>query len=227
MKKITLTFFTIIMLTITACSGNTSNTQQLNPGQNNNGTQAELSLASKLVIGSFKLEGTKNAVTSEQAAELLPLWQVYTQLSTSDTAAQEEVTALTEQIQETMTDDQIKAIDAMNLTPQDIFAVMQEQGIQFGGNRQQQGQSGNQQNGNNFGPPGGGDFVRPEGSAPGGGPGGGGPGGGFGGQNLSPDQIATAQAARAENGGGGFRANGTPAPLIEALVKLLQEKAGS
>ena len=47
-------------------------------------------------------------------------------------------------------------------------------------------------------------------------------------QGLSPDQIATAQANRAENGGGGgFRFNGAPAPLIEALVKFLQEKAGS
>ena len=223
MNKTLITIISVIMLTLTACGGNTPNTQQFNPGQNNNTTTAELPLASKLVIGSFKLEGTEIAITTEQAAELLPLWQVYTQLSASDTAAQEEIAALAEQIQETMTTDQMAAIDAMNLTPQDMFATMQEQGIQLDGNRQA-GQNGSQQNGNNFGPPGGGDFVRPEGGAPGGGPGGGGLNGG---QNLSPDQIATLEARRAENGGGGFRSFGTPAPLIEALVKLLQEKAGS
>jgi len=224
MKKITLTILAVVVLTLSACSGSVSNTQQATPNQNNTATSAELPLASKLVIGSFKLEGTDNAITAEEATELLPLWQVYTQLSTSDTAAQEEITALTEQIQETMTADQMKAIDAMNLTTQDIFTTMQEQGIQFGG-RQQTSQGNNQSNGDNFQRPGGGGgngefFVRPEGGGPG--------GGGFnGGQNLSPSQIATAQARRAENGGGGFRLNGTPAPLIEALVKLLQEKAGS
>jgi hypothetical protein len=223
MKKLTFTLITILILVLTACGGgNTPDTQQFGPGQNGDVSNAELSLASKLAIGSFKLEGTDNAITAEQASELILLWQVYEQLSTSDTAAQEEITALTEQIQETMTEDQITAINAMNLTPQDIFTTMQEQGIQFGGN----GQQGAPEAGSNGGfpaPPGGGDtvFVGP---GPGGG-GPGGPGGGFGGQNLSPDQIATAQAARAENGGG-FRFNGAPTPLIEALVKLLQEKTG-
>jgi len=226
MKKLTITLMTIIVLALTACSG-ASSTQQSNQSQTTNTSPNEMPLASKLVIGSLKLEGTENAITAEQATELIPLWQVYQQLSTSDTAAQEEVTSLTEQIQETMTADQITAIDAMNLTPQDIFTTMQEQGIQFGGNRQQSQSNGNQQNGNNFGPPGGGGgefFVRPEGGGQGGGPGG---GGGFGGgQNFSPEQIATAQARREANGGGGnFGFNSAPAPLIEALVKLLQERA--
>jgi len=231
MKKITITFMTIFVLTLTACSGGTSTTQQAATNQTTTTSPTEMPLASKLVIGSFKLEGTGNAITAEQAAELIPLWQVYQQLSTSDTAAQEEITALAEQIQEAMTTDQMNAIDAMNLTPQDIFTVMQEQGIQFGGNRQQSQGSGSQQSGSNFGPPGGGGnefFVRPEGGGQGGGPGGGGSGGFGGGQNLSPEQIATTQALREANGGGGnFRSNNTPAPLIEALVKLLQEKAGS
>ena len=53
-----------------------------------------------------------------------------------------------------------------------------------------------------------------------------GPGGFGGGQGISPEQIATAQARRAQNGGGGnFRFNSTPSQLIEALIKLLQERA--
>ena len=222
MNKITFTIFTILALTITAC-GSTSNTQQFSQGQSTDTSPNEMPLASKLVIGSFKLEGSDNTITAEQASELLPLWQVYQQLSTSDTAAQEEVTALTEQIQETMTTEQMNAIDAMSLTPQDIFTTMQEQGVQFGGNQQQAQNNGSQRNGNNFGPSGGGEFfVPPEG----GGPGEGGPGRFNDGQNLNPEQIATAQARRAENGGSGnFRFNSTPAPLIEALVKLLQDRA--
>jgi hypothetical protein len=231
MKKLTFSIFTILILALTACSGGTSNNaQQFSPGQSTNASPAELPLASKLVIGSFKLEGTDNAITAEQAAQLLPLWQVYDQLSTSDTAAQEEVTALVEQIQETMTPDQMTAINAMNLTPQDIFTLMQDQGIQFGGNRQQNSQgSGNQSNGGNFQrPEGGGQFFAGPGGA--GAPGGNGGSSRFGGgqgQGLSPEQIATAQARRSQNGGGNFRFNATPAPLIQALVKLLQDKAGS
>lgn len=229
MKKITFSLFTVLILALTACSGSPSNTQQFNQGQSTNTSPNEMPLASKLVVGSFKLEGTDNAITTEQATELIPLWQVYQQLSTSDTAAQEEVTALTEQIQETMTTDQMNAIDTMNLTPQDIFTIMQEQGVQFSNNGNGQGTNGQNNgqfpNGGNFQPPegGGGQFF--------GGPGGGGSGGGGsdrfnGGQNLNPEQIATLQARRAENGGGGnFRFNSTPAPLIEALVKLLQERA--
>jgi uncharacterized lipoprotein YehR (DUF1307 family) len=229
MKKLIITIIiAILVLALTACgSSNTaSNRQQFSSNQSGNATTAELPLASKLVIGSFKLEKTDNAITAKQAAELLPLWQVYQQLSTSDTAAQEEITALAEQIQETMTADQMKAIDGMSLTRRDMFTFMQEQGIQFSNNRQQagQGNSTRSNNGNFPQPGGGGDFfVRPATSN-----GSGGGGGGFGGgQGFSPQQIATAQARRTANGGSSFRLDGTPTPLIEAFVKLLQEKAGS
>jgi len=226
MKKITLTIFTISMLILAACGSNTSNTQQFNPNQSNNGASAELPLASKLVIGSFKLEGTDNAITADQAVDLLPLWQVYQQLSSSDTAAQEEITALAEQIQETMTSEQMQAINVMNLTQQDMFTLMQEQGIagQGRGSFPQNGSNGPGGN-NSFQPPAGGDggFAGP----PGGGPGGGGGGGFNNGQGLDPQQIATAQARRSQNGGGQFQFNGTPAPLIGALVEFLQKKVDS
>src|SRR5512147_1964522 len=98
-----------------------------------------LARLSQEAIGTFKLEGTAQAVTAKQAAELLPLWQVYESLSQSDTAAQAEVDALVEQIQQSMTKDQMQAIQAMNLTPQDLFAVMREQGIELGGGPQAAG----------------------------------------------------------------------------------------
>ena len=220
MKKITLSIFTILILTLTACSG-ASTTPQADPNQLSASSESGLPISTQLVIGIFKLEGTDLAVTSEQANELIPLWQVLQSLSSSDTAAQEEIDALVDQIQETMTAEQIQAIKGMNLTPQDMFTIMQEQGLGGGGSMMTQGTPAAGSNG---------EFPAPPAGGFGGGgppPGGGGPGGG-GGQGLSPDQIATAQANRAENGGGGgFRFNGAPAPLIEALVKFLQEKAGS
>ena len=132
MKKATLTILTILILALTACSG-TSNTPSSTPLQLTDGTAPELSTASKLVVGSFKLEETDLAITSEQAVALLPVWQVYQEVSTSDTAAQAEIDALIEQIQETLTTEQMDAINAMNLTQQDVFTIMQERGIQFGG----------------------------------------------------------------------------------------------
>jgi len=220
MKKTTLTILTILLLTLTACGG-TSNTPQLDPEQPS-AVSGDLPIASRLVIGSFKLEDTDLPITPEQAVDLLPLWQVYQDLSTSDTAAQEEIDALIEQIQETMTSEQMQAITAMNLTRQDMVTFMQEQGVQLaGGTGESRQASGGQNNSGEL----------PEVRGPviiQGGPGGG-PGGGLGGgqsQGLSPQQIATAQALRAENGGGTLILNGTPTPLIEALVQFLQEKAG-
>jgi hypothetical protein len=222
MKKITITILTILILALTACGG-ASPATQAESGQPN-GLSGELPVASQLVIGSFQLEETSLAIMTEQAADLLPLWQVYQDVSTSDTAAQEEIDALIEQIQETMTSEQMQSIAAMSLTRDDMLTFMQEQGVQFAGGPGE----GNQANG---GQPDGAEF--PQGGGPviiQGGPGGAAPGGGFGGgqgQGLSPQQIATAQARRAESGGGTLVLNGTPPPLIEALVKLLQEKVGA
>jgi hypothetical protein len=174
----------------------------------------ELPLSSALAIGTLKLEETTQAVAPDQAADLLPLWQVLNSLTTSDTAAPEEIEAILEQIQETMTDEQMAAIEAMELTGEDMFATIQELGIEFGSSEGLPEGAGTGQG------PGGGGF--PGGGPPGGGPGGS-PGDGFGGSELSPEQIATAQARRAE-GGGGF-GNRLMTPLVEAVIDLLELKA--
>src|SRR5664280_3639187 len=49
-----------------------------------------LPLAESLVIGTFKLQGTSNALNATQAAALVPLWQAYAQLTGSTSAAQAE-----------------------------------------------------------------------------------------------------------------------------------------
>lgn len=180
----------------------------------------ELPEITKLVIGTLNLKDTENAVTPEQAKELLPLWQVYLSLLTSDTAAQEEIDALVEQIGETMTPEQTQAIKAMQLSQEDMLTVMQANGLGMGGNRPQ----GNNNSGNSsdFAPPGGGDFVPPDGGGFTPPDGGGVPGGEFpSGDIPSGDQIPEGLPAQGIGGGG------VPTPLIQAVIDYLQEIADS
>ena len=177
-----------------------------------------LSVPMQLVMGTFMLEDTELTVDSDQAAQLLPLWKAARSLGSSDTAAAEEVGAVYNQIQETMTPEQIAAIAAMQIGREDMFEVVQELGLSFGG--------------------GGGDFT-PEmqataqaarasgqgfpggfGGRPGGG---GGPGGGAGGAGLSPEGRETAIAERGGTRGAGPGVN--PA-YLEAVILLLEGKTG-
>jgi len=82
----------------------------------------------KLLVGTLKLIETEQAVTKEEAAKLLPLWQAYRSLSSSDTSAEAEVDALLNQIQSTMTTEQVKDINEMNLTSDDVLELMQSLG---------------------------------------------------------------------------------------------------
>jgi len=224
-NKIVLPLLLIPILLLSAC-GSAATQTSTRPGSNNaqgNTSQQELPLSEKLAIGTLKLEGTANAVTTKQAADLLPLWQGYNSLLASDTAAQEGKDALAQQIQEAMTSDQIKAIDNLNLTQRDIFASMQELGITTSSQVNANGTA--QPSGEGF--PGGGGFGGgvPGGGVPGGGPGGGAPSGG-GGAQLDPSQIATAQARRSAGGGGGdFNSSRLLTPLVAAVIKLLESKS--
>jgi hypothetical protein len=84
-----------------------------------------LSPAVELAAGTLKLEGTAQAVTTTQAGTLLTLWQAYQSLSSSDITSQVELNALVKQIQETMTNDQVRDIEAMSLTDQQVTEWLQ------------------------------------------------------------------------------------------------------
>lgn len=215
-KTLLISLLLALSLSLAACGGNAALASETNTGTQVDPNARELPLSTKLAIGTLKLEGTEYAVASDQATDLLPLWQVLNNLSSSDSAAPEEVAAITEQIQETMSEEQIQAINAMGLTSEDIFATMQELGL---ASVAQVNASGTPQAGAGFG----GGQGSEGGSVPGGAPPGGGPGGGFGGGDISPEQMATAQARRAE-GGAGF-GNRMLTPLVEAVIDLLESKA--
>jgi len=179
------------------------------PGPNN----APLPTLTKLLIGIFKLEDTELAVTPEQAKSLLPLWQAVRSLSNSDTAASAEMAAVEQQIQDTLTPEQMDQINAMPLTRADLQTLAGELGISFGG--------GNRANAT--GTPGAGGF--PGGGFPGGGapPDGGfpgGPGGFPSGTTPNAELQATLQARRA-----GQQGLGVPPQLLDALIELLGSKA--
>ena len=76
--------------------------------------------ALRLALGTLDLENTDQAVDAASAAQLLPLWQLLEQLDTSVSAAPAEITAVIEQIESTMTESQLKAIEAMKLTGSDV-----------------------------------------------------------------------------------------------------------
>jgi hypothetical protein len=88
-----------------------------------------LSLRSQLIVGSFRLEDTPLAITPEQATALLPLWQLLGTLSGTDSSNQMETEAVMLQIQETMTSEQLRAIQDMNLIDADNQALLESLGI--------------------------------------------------------------------------------------------------
>jgi hypothetical protein len=187
---------------------------------------ATLSTEAELLVGTFKLEDTSQAVTAEQAKQLLPLWQTFQALSNSSTAATEEINAVVDQIKSTLTNAQMDQITAMKLTRQDMLSIMSQAGVAPNGanttatpmalNGLPSG--GNSQGG--AGAPGG--AGGPGGGMPAGGPpnGGGGmpSGGGVPGMGAGPvDASGTPQAPRADT-------NQVPGPLLNALIDLLQKK---
>ena len=121
---------TSVLLLTSACSGTSDQADSNNSTSGSNASQSGTSLSqvNMLLVGTLKLEDTEQAISADEAKQLLPLWQAYRSLSTSQTAAEAEVKALLNQIQSSMTSDQVQAIKAMNLTSTDMLDLMQSMG---------------------------------------------------------------------------------------------------
>jgi hypothetical protein len=191
-------------------------------------------LEQKLAIGTLKLEGTGQAVTAKEAADLVPLWQAIKSLDASTNTAPSEITAVYKQIEGVMTPEQTQAIQKMTWTQQDMQALMTKYGVTFGAGQAGQGgqnltadqratrtaqfQSRTQNGGGGAGGPGGPGGFGGQGGAPGGVPGG---TGGFGGQGGSGTAVArTPQPGQAGRRAGG----GMNIIFIDPLIKLLQTR---
>jgi hypothetical protein len=219
--------FAALTLGFAACgSANPSSAGTANPDRLNTNYDKALPVETQLVLGTLKLEGTPQAVDPAMAAELLPLYTLLQQMTASGTAAQAEIDAVLEQIQATMTTDQIHAIAAMKLTQTEMADYFGGAGRFSASGTRTPGAS----NGAN-GPSGG--FVI-EGNGPPAGFEGGGPSFGSeggpgtsrnGGSGLNQNQIATLRAQR--TGTPGYQGTGTPSFLINQLIQLLEKKAQS
>lgn len=202
MKHITISILMIVGLWLTACSASATLTPTAS-------TNNDLPTETQLAVGTLKLEGTDQAVSVEQAKELVVYWQVYQTLSQSETTAQAEIDGLVAQIQEAMTDDQMKAITDMAITQQDVLTSMQGVTISSSdsGNRAvSSSSSGGMPAG---GPPADGGGAPPDGGMP----------AEMGG--AAPDS-GTSQPQSAQTGLAA--APGVPSALVEAVIQSLEEK---
>ena len=177
-----------------------------------------LSIQGQLAAGTLLLEETELVVDEAMAAELLPLWRAAQSLINSDTAAVLEIEAVYNQIQDSMTPDQISTIAEMELTEETLTTMMEEGELSLG----QGGFTGGRGEGTGRGEV----FIIPEGGfGPGGGfPGGApgeGPDGGFP-EGVNPEVMATRQAQFTEGGLESFQDR----MLITAVIRTLEIKTG-
>jgi hypothetical protein len=220
MKKVIVVLGILIAMLIAGCSGSavdaqepvqTGSTSEPAAEQSDSTTQGWQNAAeiTQLLFGTFLLEGTDYAVTAEHAAELLPLWKLYRSLLESDITASEEIEAVAKQITQKMSAEQLSRMAAQTFDREQMNAIMEELGIDtFSGAGRGEGS----ELPDGFTPPEG--FQRGQGGGPGGGPGGAG---------IDPEVMATRQAEMEASGG--FQ-RGFNLPLVEALIELLEQRAG-
>ncbi len=211
-KTLGITLIVLLAMILTACGATTSGSGPAASNRSGGSFRtAALTPTTRLAIGTFKLEGTPQAVNTTQAAKLIPLWQLMNQLETGSSTAPQEVTATENAIQAAMTPAQVQAIDGMQISQRDIFTVLQQSGALPSGG------AGTGQNGGFTRSGNGGNFR---------GGGGGGLGFLFGGGNR-PQQSGNNGTPAASNGAGssGSGLGSFNSALIAQLIKLLQSKA--
>ena len=81
-----------------------------------------------LALGTLELEESDDAVTPEQASEMLPLWKM---LASGGLRGDTESASVTKQIENTLTASQSTTITTMDLTSEDQQVWMEEQGIEM------------------------------------------------------------------------------------------------
>jgi hypothetical protein len=224
MKKAS--FFLLICLLLAGLSGCAAQTTPTGgPGAAGTGEAVSgLSTLNKMAVGVFKLDGSANDLSAEQAQQMLVLWQAYVQLTDSDTTATQEKEAVVSQIQSTLTSEQLAAIEALNLRARDVNDLMQEKGLSANASTDKTTTTSSTSNrGGMGGGPGGGGM--PGGGMPGGGMADGGMGGQMPGANATPG--ADGQMPAGGPGGGGYVDEASTQAIIEALIKMLQQKAAA
>ena len=91
-----------------------------------------VSVVEQLLTGTFMLADTNLSLTGEQKTQLITLW---TSLkgATQNSATQEQTDAILQQIESTLTAEQVKAIADFKITRQSMMSVLQDKGVTMGG----------------------------------------------------------------------------------------------
>lgn len=132
-KKFSIILFISLMVSLAGCSSLSSLSISNISTQNSQTTDpSKLSLEMKTGLGILELEDETLAVDSDQAKELLPLWQALKALSSDSNTAPEEISSLNLQIQDNLTAEQIRVIEDMSWDTQAISALAQKYGVQYG-----------------------------------------------------------------------------------------------
>ncbi|HVN55934.1 MAG TPA: hypothetical protein VMT46_16490 [Anaerolineaceae bacterium] len=138
-----------VALVLTACTGAPQAAQasdnqnpsagQGTPGQGRNGfggvgITADTPLESKLAVGLLKLEGTSLSVTPAEAKQMLPLWEKVKSEETAFNPAAtpkpdassraEQLQSLYQEIEKTLTPQQLKALQDMSITGAELRDLM-------------------------------------------------------------------------------------------------------
>ncbi len=160
MKKFFYCLIILVILVLSACSSQGSETQVTTATENstaetetaetatpvtavglNTTYENAVSIPMQMILGTLQLNTTAQALTKEQADALIPLWTNYATLSMSmipgqeqqgNTDIQTQLDELIKQIQAAMTPDQINAIAAMQITQDSASKQMEELGITTG-----------------------------------------------------------------------------------------------
>jgi hypothetical protein len=143
MKHITLITLTLTLV-LAACGGSatpapaSASDTYASPNLDTS-YEGALAARNQLALGTLELDGASNAITPEQAATLLPLWQALLSTQKTGAAAQAEVSALLTQIESAMTAEQLAAIREMQLTQTDLQEWAAANNITLGGGGGQPG----------------------------------------------------------------------------------------
>jgi hypothetical protein len=194
-----------------------------NPTSAANTTQSVI--ASKLGPGILSLEGTSQAITAEQASNLLFLWKGVKCLAANQNSSKIELAALYTQIEQSLTADQVQAISQLGLTQTELSALQAKFGAQLaqggaptGATTKSSSSSSSQSSGGFDG-------------GPGGGPMGGGPGGSdmailSGNASQISSTTATQTTPKTTPATPAKAAVDFNAIFADAIISLLQQRAG-
>jgi cobalamin biosynthesis Mg chelatase CobN len=159
-KTAIISIFLALAVVLSACGSSTAATSSTSQSQQI--TPSSLTLQNKLGLGILKLEGTSLAVTADQANTLLPLWKAVKSLSSSNLTSAAEMTALYQQIEDSLTSDQVQSIKKLSLTQSELNNLIQQNTVTSTSSSSSSSSSAQSQDGGpgmDGGMPGGGDIA--------------------------------------------------------------------